>query len=293
VQAAGHPGRVRTLELVTQTFYWLQQRKYIHRYVDHCDTYHRIKPIRHVPFGLLKLLDLLHRPWDTITMYFITTLPVSNGQDALWVIIDRLTKMGHFIACKGTMKPEDLADHFIQQVVQHHGLPTSIVSDRGSLFTSDFWKRVTKALGISRNLSTAFHPQTDGQTERVNTVLEQYLRAYCNYQQDDWEKLLPIAEFCYNNMQAGSTKVTPPLRQLRISPQVSTGSQYTKRRNTVSPRICRGAGEASRGTHGGDEGGTNGSDGIGQQGKTPGSRHGTRRQSLAEEKEHPNNATIE
>jgi len=133
--------------------------------VDHCDVCCRIKPIRHAPFGLLKPLDLPHRPWDTITMDCITTLPTSNGQDALWVIIDRLTKMGHFIACKGTMRPEDLADHFIQQVVRCHGLPTSIVLDRGSLFTSDFWKRITKVLRISRNLSTAFHPQTDGQTE--------------------------------------------------------------------------------------------------------------------------------
>jgi len=199
--------------------------------VDHCDTCHRTKPIRHAPFGLLKSLDLLHRPWDTITIDFITTLPVSNGQDALWVIIDRLTKMGHFITCKGTMKPEDLVDHFIQQVVRHHGLPTSIISDRGSLFTSDFWKHVTKALGISRNLSTAFHPQIDGQTERVNAVLEQYLRAYCNYQQDDWEKLLPIAEFCYNNMQAGSTKVTPFFAnygyQPRFLPDLGTQNEET------------------------------------------------------------------
>jgi len=117
--------------------------------------------------------------------------------------------MGHFVACKGTMKPEDLADHFIQQVIRPHGLPASIVSDRGSLFTSDFGRCITEALGISRNLSTAFHPQTDGQTERVNAILEQYLRAYCNYQQDDWGRLLPIAEFCYNNMQTRSTKVTP------------------------------------------------------------------------------------
>jgi len=117
--------------------------------------------------------------------------------------------MAHFVACQGTMDPEDLADHFLQQVIRPHRLPSSIVSDRGSLFTSDFWKRVTEALGISRNLSTAFHPQTDGQMERANATLEQYLRAYCNYQPDDWERLLPIAEFCYNNTQTGTTKITP------------------------------------------------------------------------------------
>ena len=142
-------------------------------------------------------------------MDFITALPTSNGKDALWVIIDRLTKMGYFVACQGTVNPEDLADHFIQQLVRPHGLPSSIASDRGSLFTSDFWKKITEALGISHNLSTAFHPQTDGQTERANAILEQYLRAYCNYQQDDWEKLLPIVEFCYNNTQTGTTRITP------------------------------------------------------------------------------------
>ena len=98
-------------------------------------------------------------------MDFITALTTSNGKYALWVVIDRLTKMGHFIACQGTMKPKDLADHFLQQIVRPHGLPSSIVSDRDSFFTSDFWRQVTEALGISCNLSMAFHPQTDGQTE--------------------------------------------------------------------------------------------------------------------------------
>jgi len=115
-------------------------------------------------------------------MDFITALPTSNRKDTLWVIIDHLKKMGHFVACHGTLKPKHLADDFLQQVVRPHGLPDSIVSDRGSLFTSDFWKQVMEALGISCKLSTAFNPQTDGQTERANATLEQYLRAYCNYQ---------------------------------------------------------------------------------------------------------------
>jgi len=157
-QAAGHPGRARTLELVSRNFYWPGQRKFIHRYVNHCDTCHHIKPIRHVPFGLLKPLELPHRPWGTISMDFITALPTSNGKDALWVIIDRLTNMGHFVTCQGTMHPKDQADHFLRQGIRPHGLPSSIVSDRGSLFTSLFWKRVMEALGISRNLSTACHP---------------------------------------------------------------------------------------------------------------------------------------
>jgi len=208
-QATRHLGRARTLELVSRSFYWPGQQKYIHRYVDHCDTCHRIKQIRHAPFGLLKPLELPHQPWDAISTDFITALPMSNRKDVLWVIIDRLTKMGHFVTCQCTMKPKNLADHFLRQVIRPHGLPSSIVSDRGSLFTSDFWRQVMEALRISRNLSTAFHPQTDGQMERANATLEQYLRAYFNYQQDDWERLLPIAEFCYNNTQTGTTRITP------------------------------------------------------------------------------------
>jgi len=93
VQATEHPGRARTLELISRNFYWPRQRKYVHRYVNHCDTCHRIQPIQHASFGLLKPLELPHWPWDTISMDFITALPTSNGKDALWVIIDRLTKM--------------------------------------------------------------------------------------------------------------------------------------------------------------------------------------------------------
>jgi len=140
-------------------------------------------------------------------------------------------KMEHFVACHGTMNPKDLADHFLQQIIRPHGLPSSIRSDRRSLFTSDFWKRVTEVLGISRNLSTAFHLPTDGQTERANATLEQYLRAYCDLQEDDWERLLPIAEFCYNNTQTGTTKIIPFFANygyhMRFLPDLSTRNDET------------------------------------------------------------------
>jgi len=152
-------------------------------------------------------------------MDFLTGLPTTDENDALWVIVDRLTKMGHFLACSSTWNPENMADAFLQHVIQPHGLPSSIVSDRGSLFTSGFWERITKTLGISQKLSMAFHPQTDGQTERVNATLEQYLRVYCNYQQDDWGRLLPIAEFCYNNTRSESTKTTPFFANYGYHPQ--------------------------------------------------------------------------
>jgi hypothetical protein len=115
--------------------------------------------------------------------------------NTVWVIVDHLTKMAYFVACKDTMGPKVLVDRFLMYVVQAHGLPSSIILDRGSLFTSQFWKRVMEAMGTSRNLSIVFYPESDGQTERINAILEQYLWAYCNYQQNNWNQLLPMVEF--------------------------------------------------------------------------------------------------
>jgi hypothetical protein len=208
-QAAGYPGRAKTLELVSRNYYWPQQWQYVNQYVDYCDTCKRIKPIKHAPFGLLRPLQIPERPWESISMDFITGLPKEEGSNTIWVIVDRLTKIAHFVACVDTMGPKELADGFLTHVVRTHGLPSSVISDRGSLFTSTFWKRIMEAMGTSRNWSTAFHPECHGQTERINAILEQYLRAYCNYQQNNWKQLLPMAEFCYNNSQSETTKVSP------------------------------------------------------------------------------------
>jgi hypothetical protein len=142
-------------------------------------------------------------------MDFITELPEDGGMNTIWVIVDRLTKMAHFVVCEDTMGPRALMDGFLMHVVWAHGLPSIIISDRGSLFTSQFWKKVMEAMGTYRNLSTAFYPESDGQMERINAILEQYLRAYCKYQQNNWNQLLPMAEFCYNNSHSGTTKVSP------------------------------------------------------------------------------------
>jgi hypothetical protein len=146
---------------------------------------------------------------ESISMDFITGLPEDGGMNTIWVIVDHLTKMAYLIVCKDTMGTRALADRFLMHVVWAHRLPSSIISDRGSLFTSQFWKRVMEAMGTSRNLSTAFHLESDRQMERINAILEQYLWAYCNYQQNNWNQLLPMAEFCYNNSRSGTTKVFP------------------------------------------------------------------------------------
>ncbi|MBW0584738.1 hypothetical protein O181_124453 [Austropuccinia psidii MF-1] len=127
--------------------------------------------------------------------------------------------MAIFIPTYSTITALDLAQIFINHVLSKHGLPVSIVSDRGSLFVSSFWTQLCQQLKISRDLSTAFHPETDGQTERVNQILEQYLQMYVSYHQDDWHTWLPLAEFAYNNAEHSSTKKSPFMDEIPALPQ--------------------------------------------------------------------------
>ncbi|MBW0584541.1 hypothetical protein O181_124256 [Austropuccinia psidii MF-1] len=142
-------------------------------------------------------------------MDFITQLPLSNSFDSILVVVDRFPKMAIFILTYGTITALDLPPIFISHLFSKHGLPVGIVSDRGSLFVSSFWTQLCQQLKISRDLSTAFHPETDGQTERVNQILETYLRRYVTYHQDDWYTWLPLAESAYNNAEHLSTKKSP------------------------------------------------------------------------------------
>ena len=133
----------------------------------------------------------------------------SDSYDSILVIVDWLTRIPYYEPIKVTIDAPGLAEVILDVVVRHHGLPNSIVSDRGSLFTSKFWSSLCYFLGIKRRLSTAFHPQTDGQTERQNSTMEAYLRAFVNFEQNDWARLLPMAEFAYNNAKNASTGYTP------------------------------------------------------------------------------------
>jgi len=159
------------------------------------------------------------RPWKSIAMDCITDLLKSEGYDTKLVIIDRLTKMSHFIPCWKDQDARQFANLFMKAIVRLHGLPHDIITDRGTLCTSDLRKETTGKLGIERRLSMAFHPQTDGQTERINAILEQYLRAYINYQQDDWCGYLPLAEFAYNKGYQETIKSGPFFAKYGINPE--------------------------------------------------------------------------
>ena len=206
---AGHFGVFKTCELVSRSFHWPKLRKFVKRYVSSCDTCQRSKTSRHKPYGLLQPLPVPELPWSSISMDFIVQLPESKGHTAILVVVDRFTKMAHFIPTTDDVDAEGTVALFLSRIVPAHGLPDDIISDRGSVFTARFTQAFMKELGVTQNLSTAFHPQTDGQTERTNATLEQYLRCYINYQQDNWSDLLPMAEFCYNNTIHASTNQTP------------------------------------------------------------------------------------
>ena len=175
--------------------------------------------VRHALYRLLQSKEAPDRPWESIAMDFITDLPKSEGHDTILVVTDRLTKMSHFIPCWKDLDAGQFANEFMTEIVMLHRLPHDIISDRGTLFTSDLWKVTTGKLGIERRLRTAFHPQTEGQRKPANAILEQYLRAYINYQPDDWCGYLPLAEFAYNNGYQKTMKSTPFFANYGINPE--------------------------------------------------------------------------
>jgi hypothetical protein len=172
---AGHPGIARTLSLLTHSFSWPGIRKEVIQYVSSCDLCQRVKARRQNPEGPLKPIPLPCQPWSVIGMDFITKLPLSNRFDSIMVVIDLLSKVTHFVPCKETYNADQLAQLFRFNIFRLHGIPEKIISDRGSVFVSEFWKALMRLLCITPGFSTAYHPQTNGQTERMNQVLEDYL----------------------------------------------------------------------------------------------------------------------
>lgn len=206
--AGGHPGRGKTLDILQREYYWPRMFDTVRRFVACCHICRKAKASREKYHGLLKPLPIPDRSWKDISVDFVTDLPLSEGCMNIMVVVDRLTKYRYLIPCASITAPA-MAQLFYRHVWVHRGLPTTIVSDRGTQFVSAFWDELCKQLKIDARLSTAFHPETDGQTENANAVMEQVLRAYTNYQQDDWVTWLPTAQFEANNTTSESTRVSP------------------------------------------------------------------------------------
>jgi len=216
--AMGHPGHTKTLELHARRYYWPSIRKDVDRYVWNCHVCCRMKSTHHAPYGVLRLLSVPERPWEHISVDFVTGLPRSKGFDAICVVVDRLTKQRHLIPCMTTITAEGLVDLFYGRIFSYQGLQETIVSDRGPQFASRFWRHLCSCLKIDPRLSTAFHPQTDGQSERVNVAVKQHLWVYVTYLQDDWVDYLFQVEFAGNNQVSDTTLLSPFFANLGYHP---------------------------------------------------------------------------
>jgi len=207
----GHFGALRMAELVSRDFYWPSIHATIRKYVAGyeigdlikvpCHACHRLNMPRPPPF----------RPWEGVTMDFITDLPKSTslGFTGILVVIERLTKMAITVHCREDIDSPELDRMLFEYVICNHGVPDDIITDLGTQFTCRFGTQVCSHMSIDHRLPTAFHPQTDGQTNRQTQTMEQYLPAFCNYEHDNWVELRPRAEFAYNYSVHASTTITP------------------------------------------------------------------------------------
>ncbi|GJT72952.1 hypothetical protein Tco_1032238 [Tanacetum coccineum] len=205
-----HPGSDKMYQDMKKLYWWPNMKANIATYVSKCLTCAKVKAEHKRPSGLLVQPDIPEWKWDNITMDFVTKLPKSSqGYDTIWVIVDRLTKSAIFMPMRETDPLDKLARMYLKEVVTKHGIPVSIICDRDPRFSSNFWKSLQKALGTSLDMSTAYHPETDGQSERTIQTLEDMLRACVIDFGNGWVKHLPLVEFSYNNSYHASIKAAP------------------------------------------------------------------------------------
>lgn len=206
---AAHRGITKTLELIERLFWWPGSRHDVETYVRTCNLCQRMNTSNQKKAGLLQPLQVPAGPWRSVSMDLITGLPKSSGFDSILVFVDRFTKYVVFVPTTATLDTRGFAMLFVQHIVTFHGMPDEVVSDRGSQFNSTFWKEVCHMLQIDRCLSSAYHPESDGQTERVNRILEDVLRHYVSPDHTDWSQYVSLAQFAINNSWHESTKFSP------------------------------------------------------------------------------------
>ena len=197
---AVHPGGTKMYRNIREIYWWPGLKREVAEYVARCLTCQRVKAEHQRPSGLLQPLPIPEWKWEIVAMDFVRGFPPSkNSNDGIWVIVDTLTKSAHFIPVKNKFSMEKHAELYISEIVRLHGVPVAIINDRDPRFESRFWKSMQAAMGTKLNFSTTFHPETDGQSERVIQILEDMLRVCALDFKGDWERHLPLIEFSYNN----------------------------------------------------------------------------------------------
>ena len=205
-----HPGGNKIYQDLKQYYWWRGMKRDVTEYVSKCLTCQQIKAEHQVASGLLNPISVPHWKWDNIVMDFVLGLPLTQRKhDNVWVIVDRLTKSAHFIPVRINYSMDRLAELYVDEIVRLHGVPLSIVSDRDPQFTSRFWKELELALGTRHNFSITFHPQTNGQSERLIQVLEDMLRGCVMEFTGSWDRYIPLIEFAYNNSYQSSIGMAP------------------------------------------------------------------------------------
>ncbi|KAL0539690.1 hypothetical protein IC582_023906 [Cucumis melo] len=205
-----HPGSTKMYQNLRRTYWWRNMKREVAYFVSRCLVCQQVKAHRQKPVGLLQPLGVPEWKWESVSMYFITGLSRTlKGYTVIWVVVDRLTKSAHFVPEKFTYTASKLGQLYMTEIVRLHGVPVSIISDRDARFTSKFWKGLQLALGTRLDFSTAFHPQTDGQTERLNQILKDMLRASVLEFSGSWDSHLHLMEFAYNNSYQATISVAP------------------------------------------------------------------------------------
>jgi len=215
---SGHTGVHNTYEKIKRQFWWPLLQNDVKEYVLSCPECQQYKPRNCLKYGLLQSLPVPERIWTDISMDYIVALPEINGYDSILVIVDRMSKYAHFIPCHCTITAQGTANLFINNIWKLHGAPRSIVSDRDPRFMSEFWQSFMSRLGVQLCPTTANHPEADGQTERTNRTLIQFLRIYAGNNPITWIDFLPCAEFVYNTTVHSSTGCTPASLVYKDSP---------------------------------------------------------------------------
>lgn len=207
--SAGHPGISATLQLVTNRFWWSTLHADVIKFVHQCTTCNIVKASHLRPAGLLQPLPVPQRPWSHIAVDFVTDLPRSQGFTTILSVVDRFSKAYRFIPLAGLPTALQTAEALLHHVFRLYGLPEDIVSDRGSQFTSRVWRALCSQLNINVSLTSGYHPQANGQVERLNQDLTRFLRTYCHRNQQDWSRFLVWAEYAQNSLRKPSTGLTP------------------------------------------------------------------------------------